>query len=247
MLNERLAFDPQETPDWLRAHPRLDAEIAKKFLAERTAFYPGSGSDLHTLDVFGRSDCIHCFVHADYLWQCEAQQLNGYRIVLTQQIDYPSLCRIFELDGSHPFGGSRTRHGNVEAIRNGTSLWVVYQQSVEVAEVANSKYFALLHVCAEAIWIYWNFWSRCNFSPYGILLQDHGMGGNWTKFGYSEEADTPLFALANASKAFPNWALVGDNTNCWPSYDLDPSDISNAVEVGAMHAHIRHLFRRRRE
>ena len=79
----------------------------------------------------------------------------------------------------------------------------------------------LLHVCAKALWVFWEFlWVQRNTPPYAILLQDHGSGryfrpdSNWG-------SDFPHYVLAEKFKCLPRWLLVGDeNTQAWPGYSV---------------------------
>src|SRR5271165_5538967 len=63
--------------------PQLDTDNANEFLDSRVVFYPGSGQDLHDLDVFGGAEAAHCFVHADYDYKFDAKalQYDGYEVL----------------------------------------------------------------------------------------------------------------------------------------------------------------------
>lgn len=53
-------------------------------------------------------------------------------------------------------------------------------------------------------------------APFGLLLQDHGFGGNWTAFGRG----SVLEWLAIAADALPLWTLVGaTGTEPWRGYE----------------------------
>ena len=53
-----------------------------------------------------------------------------------------------------------------------------------------------------------------------IVLQDHGLGGNWggQVFGYAEDSTAKLYGINKVSGNMPPFIYVGENTNPWPEY-----------------------------
>jgi len=73
--------------------------------------------------------------------------------------------------------------------------------------------------------------------PYGLLLQDHGFGGNdERKFG----AGGLLERIARNAEAFPTWLVVGENTDPWEGYQCLAGVTG---EPGGMHRLTRFLYR----
>jgi len=73
--------------------------------------------------------------------------------------------------------------------------------------------------------------------PSAIVLQDHGVGGNWSRFGGS----SPLYDRAVELDALPRFLLVAENTKSWPGY----RQVSDLVPMaGQQHDHSRALFER---
>jgi len=73
--------------------------------------------------------------------------------------------------------------------------------------------------------------------PFGVLLQDHGFGGNYTSFG----AGGLLDRVAQESGVLPPYLLVGGNTLPWSGFvRID----GLAPVYGGMHHSERHLYRR---
>lgn len=68
-----------------------------------------------------------------------------------------------------------------------------------------------------------------------MLLQDHGVGGNYNLFG----ADSLLETIANRCQVFPRWMFVAERTKPWQGYyrieDVDP-------DKGGQQQHKRFLY-----
>jgi hypothetical protein len=74
-------------------------------------------------------------------------------------------------------------------------------------------------------------------APFGVVLQDHGFGGNYERFG----GGGLLERIAKDTNALPRFLLVAGNTNAWEGFERVP-DVEG--DHGGMHAHRRFLFRR---
>jgi len=73
--------------------------------------------------------------------------------------------------------------------------------------------------------------------PFAVLLQDHGMGGNYNLFG----RDGLLCDIASRCNVLPEFLLVADNTDPWIGF----SQIEGIKpDMGGMHAHKRYLLKR---
>jgi hypothetical protein len=70
------------------------------------------------------------------------------------------------------------------------------------------------------------------------VLQDHGWGGNWDKFGRGGL----LEKVAGQCSAFPEWLLVADNTEAWDGYVRVP-DVAGSP--GGRNRDNRFLYRRK--
>jgi hypothetical protein len=71
--------------------------------------------------------------------------------------------------------------------------------------------------------------------PTFLVLQDHGDGGNWTRFGRGGE----LEQLATSLGLFPKFLFVADNTEAWEGYEQVTEYV---VYGGQMHTHARALY-----
>lgn len=99
------------------------------------------------------------------------------------------------------------------------AYWAILEREAGLADDHGPSRIAFLHVQCDAVWLYWNLWTRSGRqarpTPYAILLQDHGYGGNWTTFGRGGA----LHGLVKAARRFPEWLLVASNTKVWPDYE----------------------------
>jgi hypothetical protein len=214
-------------------------------LEQPAVFYPGSGSDLHPIEIFGPTGEASFFVGADYLASPDFSALDfpaGFRVVAQHDLNFQELCDLLEADQQHPCGDGWNQFTDWNQITQGTSRWVVFENRNR-GRNNTPRHLGLLHVFGEAVWVYWHLWAKRNAAPFAILLQDHGFGGNWARFGGD---DAPLYRIAERA-ALPDFLVVGENTAVWPGYEPE-----RPVGAGGMHDFARTLYvrgrrRRRRE
>jgi hypothetical protein len=192
---------------------------ALAFLAKDgdTVFYPGAGADVHDIVIFADHGAS-CFVHADYLETPDLSgvlEAKGFTVLHAETLTFQDLIETNLFSESESlFATNWQRFANVEAVKTGISRWYVFE--------SGNNTLGLLQVFGEAHWVYEHIFSKRNKAAFGILLQDHGLGGFWTQFG----GQSQLYDLATAN--LPAWLIVGPNTNVWPGYGR-----SNEYDVGA--------------
>jgi hypothetical protein len=235
MPTEILSNERESLPNWIRDEPDFNRKSFGSFIDSRVVFYPGSGTDGHALRLFGGTRSAHCFVHADYCISGYGKNPKGYRAIKRSKLDAYELTELLELDRSPPLNEQNL----CSKPDFGWTSWIIFKRMKTYDQSHGGEYLVLLHVCAEAVWVFQNFWAR-RTAPYAIVLQDHGLGGNWatTKFG---GRDSRLYQLAAESKCCPLWLVVGDeNTEAWPGYSV----WSQPDRPTGMHGHCRRLYRR---
>jgi hypothetical protein len=70
-----------------------------------------------------------------------------------------------------------------------------------------------------------------------VVLQDHGFGGNWTRFGGENE----ILTIARNYKV-PELLYIADNTDPWPGYTLKTD--FELILKGQMHKHERAILQK---
>ncbi len=227
-----LAQDHVSIPDWLMREPKLDQDTAQAFRSSRLAFYPGSGSDGQDLRLFGGSGAAHCFVHADYdRDDCGGNPL-GYEVAVQQPLSRADLKNIFGFDLGRRFA-PRDGLGAGQTLAGG--LWTVFRRNHPGGDLHGATVLAMLFLRAEAVWTYWNLWTRRQAAPYAVVLQDHGFGGNWARFGGE---GSPMHQRMVEAGALPEYLLVGENTIPWPEYQC----VSGPDNDDGMHHFQRRLY-----
>ena len=218
---EVLRADCEQMPFWLANYqPSLvDLPTAvMAYLGSRVAFYPGSGViDGELFETFTAAHAVHCVLHVDS--SCASSLVSnivcrqyrpyvhvaGYCPLDVQVWDAAKTKTLLGLDAEHPFDQEPALQG---------ACWAVLEREPGLSDSHGPHRIALLHVQCEAIWLFWNLWVRVRRqSSYGILLQDHGYGGNWTTFGRGGA----LRELAVQSGQLPNW-LLSDGNSAWPHF-----------------------------
>lgn len=213
--------------DWVRLKPDFNRDTMKKFFSSRVVYYPGSGTDGRAIAIFNSSMSAHCFVHMDLKTSSEkviqelssdnSHRCDGYIPTHYEEISPAEFQEILELDMTHPVGDQSP---NLKS-----ALWTILQREPEKPTSHGFDYLAFLHIQADAVWACWNLWKMSVMNPFGLILQDHGFGRNYARFG---GIDAPLLRVAEQTKC-PDYLLVAKGTREWPNYQA-VSEWSHRVE-----------------
>ncbi len=232
----------ENQPDWLTAFHSGDAFPRDEFFASRIVFYPGSGKDGHPVQLFGSTHSVHCFVYADYGVPREslenALQDHGFR-------GYTTLARIELSEHSLTPNGwashasdtvRRTAQGNGSIAPFG--FFEVLERVHGLEDSHGADRLAVLFLGADGIATYDAlFCQNAAIRPFAVVLQDHGFGGNYDRFGQGGQMED----IANRCNVRPDFLLVAENTQPWTGYQA----IQNLEgEPGGEHNTIRHLYER---
>jgi hypothetical protein len=247
-LYQYLLGHPEELPEWLAQFNPGDPFPREQFFASRVVYYPGSGTDGHPVQLFGSTHCAHCFVYADY---------DVTQDALEKQLADPRLG----FRGYHSLG--RVQLSERDLVPNG---WIAHVQLDEVppdpyrfAAVAarpfgflevlerdqgrddnhGARRIAILFLGADGIATYDALFCQGNGvpPPFTVVLQDHGFGGNYNRFGQGGL----LERIARRCNVFPQWLLVAENTQAWGGYQRVPNVDG---DHGGMHNAQRFLYER---
>lgn len=236
-----LSHDREPVPAWLAAFPAPGGDLraaAVAFLDSRIAFYPGAGVvDGDLFEVFAASHSVHCILHADLMQPGSrvndilhrqfrpCVHISHYSVVESAVWDAELTSNILGLSQRHPYDQDAGLQG---------ACFCVLEREPHLTDQHGPKRIAFLHVQCEAVWLFWNIWVKGRRpAPFGILLQDHGLGGNWTAFGPCGA----LHHLAVQSGRLPKW-LLSVPRSVWPHYhcNSEPTverDFSLPPELGS--------------
>jgi len=190
-------------------------------------YYPGSAVDRDSFHTF--ETCRSpVFIHADYMTTAgqvhdEVLGRTGWRIAEVGDLNPGHFGMRFWDDfwANHPKSRDFANLGTAFGIR--ASL---------VSGDGDRATFVFLHTDGIGTYRVLTRLGRVDV----VLLQEHGFGGNWDKFG----ANGALHQ--SAAGHLPPWLYVAENTDPWPGYTR-VTDYTCYAD-GQMHAHKRALFRR---
>lgn len=234
-----------DLPLWLRDWCPGHQIRAEDFFAYRVVFYPGSGTDGQPVKFFGSPHAAHSFVFADYgvtkdhLLQelgDDGRPFAGYRSAGRTELSESDLT---------PSGWTPHIHSHdvpLSSIRQGEPYGFIeiLERRDGFDDSHGPKRLAILFLWADGVAAYDALFCQSQAKPsFAIVLQDHGVGGNWTTFGRGGS----LEQLASTTGRFPEFLLVADNTLAWNGYSVvEGADASR----GGMHNNERRLWRRDR-
>jgi len=202
----------EETPSWLKSYSKGQSSPLAEFLNSRIVFYPGSGMDWDPIAVFGGSCSAHCFVYVDYLLPAEEvigrlqgeDGLEGYHILDSVRITEGELMRA--APWRRHFLTAEERRDAAEGARgfrryNAPAPYarlVILERDSGRSEGAERLAVLFLgadgHATFEAVFANGN-------APdlFGYLLQEHGWGCNYDRWGRDGLCDK----IMQRSNVFP--------------------------------------------
>ena len=247
-LHDYLLQQREDVPSWLERFTPGDPFPSEQFFASRVVFYPGSGFNGHPVKVFGGSHSAHSFVYADYhitqaILEAElehpTQGFRGYhrlaRLQLHERDLVPTGWTPHVRAGEVPSG--RFQFASVAADPFG--FLEILERDTNVDDSHGAQRLAILFLGADAIATYDALFCQGRGSPppFAVLLQDHGFGGNYNRFGQG----SLLEGIAKRCELMPQWLLVAEDTDPWDGF-------KRVSEVrwssGGMHHNRRFLYRR---
>lgn len=233
----------EDLPMWLRDWNPKQPVSATDFLSSRIVFYPGSGTDGQPVKFFGSRHVAHCFVFADYgitrghvladLGEA-GHPFAGYRRVGRTELGQQDLTP----NGWTPHFQPENAPSGPFASDGPYAFIEVLERSAGFDEGHGPKRLAILFLCADGVATYDALFCQANAqTPFAVVLQDHGWGGNWTSFG----RDGALEQLATKTGRFPELLLVAENTDAWVGYSAVDGSVARG---GGVHRFNRQLWRR---
>jgi hypothetical protein len=207
----------------------LKSEIKEKFSnLGKILYYPGAFSDFGPMKFFFENSSIDTVIYTDYMITREIleERIQNFINDFNNRDSIIITPNVFNKNNWNEFWPEQTNKG----INN--AFGIEYNFLVN-----KDKKCRFIYLATEAIKTY-SILLECNLVPAVIVLQDHGMGGNWTYFG----GDSPLYRLAVNN--LPKYIFLEPNSNTkpWKSY----SKITEAFNLpGALHNNRRALYTRK--
>ncbi|MYB34117.1 MAG: hypothetical protein F4X92_03110 [Gammaproteobacteria bacterium] len=254
-LVDVLREEQEQMPEWLEDPPF--GFNRKDFFRNRTLFYPGSGGDGHPVKLCARSNAAHTFIYVDYgvsrdniqewLEGPDPEELPQERPLPAAQYRFLGYTVEYEqcLKQEDLRPGGWTQHASPTNSRDFVgdnfipyALFVVLKRDENFDDAHGPERLAGLFVGGDGIATYDALYCQADGtpSPYLVVLQEHGFGGNYDSFGQGGL----LEQIASKCNVWPKWLLVADNTDIWDGYEKTLS----LGERGGQHNHERNLYRR---
>ena len=245
-MREHLSLSREEIPHWLKAFDRGRPFPREAFFRSRVVYYPGSGSDGHPVKVFGASHAAHVIVYADYAATRESM-VARLEDPSTGFSGYQLGARV-PVCGRDLFDGWRQPHFDanegqpstrLEATADACGFLQVLDRDADLDDQHGPSRLAILFLFADGITAYDALFcqDRDRRAPFAVLLQDHGFGGNYDRFGQGGLLDR----IAGRASVYPEYLLIAKYTDAWEGCSLIP-DVPG--EMGGMTPTLRRLWRR---
>jgi len=224
-LYDHLQERREDIPDWLDQFRDGDHFPRLAFFGSRVVYYPGSGVDGHPVKVFGSTHSAHCFVYVDYgVSQADlSEELNhdkyrfrGYHTLARLQLQETDLVPTNWTPHLHPDEVAHYRYH-----RSGPFGFLeILERDHEFEDNHGPRRLAILFLGADGIASYDALFcqGRDSSVPFAVVLQDHGFGGNYDRFGRG----SLLERIARDCRVVPRWLLVAKNTEPWGGFDQVP-------------------------
>ena len=199
MMNvaEYLSNYREEEPTWLGRHLRNEQVTFKDIMSSRVGYYPGSGFDGNLVAVANKAHCVHSFLYVDYLVKKEE---------LENKMDkgsfhgYHSIGRIewSELDimpnGSFPitvnYAPRMSPMHFVDKTIEPYCFTEVLERNADKDDEWGAERFSITFLFADGIATYFQLFVKQFVKvPWLFLLQDHGFGCNYDRFGKDDYLD----------------------------------------------------------
>lgn len=238
----------EDMPVWLDQFKDGEPFERDAFFGSRIVYYPGSGTDGQPVKLFGSTHSAHCFVYADFgVTQHALEQalehpdhgFRGYhrlsRLQLRAKDLVPRGWTPHDDRGRNP----RDIYWAADVASAPFGFLEVLERDDGLDDAHGARRLAILFLGADGIAAYDAlFCQRDSISaPFALVLQDHGFGGNYNKFG----GGGLLERIALGGKILPQWMLIAENTQPWNDFKRVPN---LEGDRGGWHNNLRRLYRR---
>ena len=232
----------EDMPQWLKDYKSGDFVPFTEFMAGRVGYYPGSYTDGTLIKVGNMSQSVHCFIQVDY-WM-ERDYLNRHLAMPRCVYGYHEIGRVeWTREDILPRG----EYPSLEIARRCPKDWydrenpyyflVIFERDKDRDDSWGAERFAVAFFMTDAIAMYNSlFVHEYRKAPWILLLQDHGLGGNYDRFGRGGILDR----IIRSSSMRPEFIILGHSTVLWEGYER----VQGTRKVrGGMHEDWRSLYK----
>lgn len=213
----------EDMPLWLENYTDGSKVNFSDIMSSRIGYYPGSGYDGMLMEIGNKSQAIHSFLYVDYCLAkidliehlAQPNSISGYhsigRIEWQEKDIAPNAPHVMYL--------KRRPCSNLMAFcrEQPYCFTEILERDSDKDDHWGAKRFAVTFLCEDGIATYLQlFCGEYKKAPWLVLLQDHGFGGNYDKFGFGRGGI--LDEIITNSKVKPEYVLCGDNTHIWDGY-----------------------------
>jgi hypothetical protein len=233
----------QPVPRWLAQFNNGDSFNREHFFASRIVYYPGSGTDGQPVKLFGSTHSAHCYVYADYgITQAHLEAelgnpshgFSGYHTLARVQLSEKDLAPRGWRSHVDPEHMSQNDRGLINTLPFG--FLEVLERDHALDDSHGAHRLAILFLGADGIAAYDALFCQENGTPpFAVVLEDHGFGGNYDRFG----CGGLLERIAKTCDAIPQWLVVAKNTKPWAGFSRIPEVTG---DPGGMHHTPRYIY-----
>lgn len=237
----------EDVPSWLASYHPGDQVAFSDFMAGRVGYYPGSYFDGCLIKTANKAHCVHAFLYVDYgVTRERVEQELGKENAL---LGYHSIGRVeWPYDEILPMGGFQVPLGYIHRVRSRMCvnkgvqpfcIMQIFERNQDKDDSWGAERLALAYLFADGISTYYQlFVMKYNKAPWLFLLQDHGLGGNYDKYGKGGILD----GVIHRYNVLPDFVIRDvRSTQMWDGYR--PIEGVKTV-IGGMHRNPRALYQR---
>jgi len=243
-LYEYLRRISEPIPQWLEQFNNGEAFSSEQFFASRIIYYPGPRYDGQPVKLFGSTHSAHSFVYVDYGLTKDAIEaelghdeygFRGYHTLDRVQLAERDLTPNGWVDHVDP--RYEAPHGRAHIHTDPFGFIEVLERDQNLDDNYGAPLIGIMFLGADGIAAYDALFCQQNGTPppFAFVLQDHGFGGNYDRFGRGGLLEN----IANRCHAVPRWLLVADKTDPWDGFTRVP-DVDG--EPGGMYGVLHFLY-----
>ena len=242
---EYLSNFREDEPAWIGRYLRGEQIVFKDIMSSRVAYYPGSGYDGTLLKVGNMSHSVHSFLYVDY--GINRKELENHLAQKNSIRGYHPIGRIEweESDllpnGQYPMNINKKPMffeptAFVDPNEKPYCFSLIMERDEDQDDSRGAEHFVITFLFADGIATYYQlFVKEYSKAPWIFLLQDHGFGCNYDRFGRGGILD----AIMIESKLYPTFVINGSGYGIWKGYKR----VKGVTPVfGGMHRNQRDLF-----